>query len=214
MGVLLDCQCDIREPVAFTHFDCWLEEDGDPHTYSLEHYSTDALLDVAKGVFEAWKEELSLPHTFASSTSNAGAVLMAAVGPERFMELLCMDILSFGYDVYIGSTFIEIYRPFESHDLTDDNILAQNTYLIACPDSAVPRLAEFLSSQSGGPDDTYYWRHRKGDIITSIDTIVEYGIDDEFANYCETYNVAEYDPECGGHIYSDYRAVELLLKGE
>jgi len=79
MGTLYTIQPEDREPVEFTHFDCWDDTE-----------------------------------TWASIARSWGATLGTTLPEEDEPDLIILDLLRKGFDVFEGSDFIEIYEGGEA----------------------------------------------------------------------------------------------------
>jgi hypothetical protein len=75
MGILYTIQPEDKEPIEFTHFDCW--EEG----------------ETWEGIAKAWNTTLG---GFLSEVDNS--------------DVIIMQLLRRGYDVYEGDNFVEVYE--------------------------------------------------------------------------------------------------------
>ena len=75
MGTLYTIQPEDREPLEFTHLDCWDES------------------DTWAGIARAW-----------------GSTLGITLPEEEDCDLIILELLRKGFDVFEGSDFIEIYE--------------------------------------------------------------------------------------------------------
>ena len=98
MATLYEIQPDDLEPIDFTHFDCWFEDEDEDD----EEHTDEEFFNLALQIIDTWAVNLSIhinPPDFAK------------VGFDDGFDLVIMQILEHGYDVYKGSDFIEIYKP-------------------------------------------------------------------------------------------------------
>jgi hypothetical protein len=76
-----------REPIEFTHFDMW-DDDED-----------------LNGILEAWENSLNM---------QLPRYDLSTISVEEALSIVVVMILNRGYDVYYGDEFIEIYEGTES----------------------------------------------------------------------------------------------------
>ena len=92
MAILYDIQPDI-EPIEWTHFDCWFEED---ETHTDKECFTRAI-----EIIDTWVVNLSI----SINVPNFNHVDL-----DDGFDLVIMQLLEHGFNVYKGSDFIEIYE--------------------------------------------------------------------------------------------------------
>jgi hypothetical protein len=91
MAQLFEIQPE-ENPIEWTHFNCWFEED--------EKRTKKELFSRAFQIIDTWAVNLSITLT---------APNFKCVDLYDGFDLVIMQILEYGYDVYKGSDFIEIY---------------------------------------------------------------------------------------------------------
>lgn len=101
MRQLLEFQPENIEPVEFTHFDMWFAEDD---LTWMEHASLNDIKEQALIVLNGWTETLGVKF------DHCPASLLNYLELEAFFDLVIIRLLEYGFDVYKGSTFIEIYK--------------------------------------------------------------------------------------------------------
>lgn len=101
-GTLLDVQSD-REPIDYTHFDCW-----DVHPYD-EDANTEAVSKQFVKILKVWSKTVGVTLWDARGFGSFYELLFAC-GFENVLNLVVMDILRAGFDVYMGDEFVEIYK--------------------------------------------------------------------------------------------------------
>jgi hypothetical protein len=97
MSIYHNTQPD-HEPIEYTHFECWFDEEGDWELF--EEADDKALARKMDEIVGSWESSLdvSLPRPNVS-----------ALGLEGAFDLVLVALLEQGYDVFKGSDFIEIY---------------------------------------------------------------------------------------------------------
>jgi hypothetical protein len=114
MGRLLEDQPDDSNPIEFTHFDSWFEDEDGETTVALEGaedygYDDEGIGARAMEVIESWEATLNLklnPYPDAEDFREFGHV----DGVAWLFDLVIMKLLKAGYDVFKGDSFIEVYR--------------------------------------------------------------------------------------------------------
>jgi hypothetical protein len=92
MAILYDIQPDI-EPIEWTHFDSWFD---DEETHTDKEFFTRAI-----EIIDTWAVNLSI----TINVPNFNHVDL-----DDGFDLVIMQLLEHGFDVYKGSDFIEIYK--------------------------------------------------------------------------------------------------------
>lgn len=100
MRQLLEFQPENIEPVEFTHFDMWFEEDD----LMWVGVSDEAVKEKAKLIVEGWEETLKV------KLMPDSGVFCILPNVAAFFDIIIVQLLEYGFDVYKGSTFIEIYK--------------------------------------------------------------------------------------------------------
>ena len=106
MSTLLDIQPDDLEPIEFTHFDMWFEDDDG------EGITPQQLSDQANDTLDLWEETLGVKFDREGLDFS---------DEDRAYDSFCVvtdDIVRAGYSVYKGDTFIEIYSKEDSNTKT------------------------------------------------------------------------------------------------
>lgn len=109
-STLLNTQGD-SEPIDYTHFDQWITDPTDP---DADIY---AVAKEAQRIIATWEAtlECSLDGFVGDSFGGSYEQAMLSLGFDLFMDLILMNVLRAGYDVYCGSEFVEIYKG-ENHE--------------------------------------------------------------------------------------------------
>lgn len=127
MAQLFEEQQDTDKLVDYTHFDAWFWDDEDE--YEAEHRVHGALHDnfndtvkvaaLAQEVIQEWDKTLgtSIVHSLRSNFGTVQRALIL-VGQDHFWDLVIMHLLRKGYDVFEGSTFIEVYSAEGAEETT------------------------------------------------------------------------------------------------
>ena len=130
MGKLLDKQSE-RDPVAYTHFDCWFpydpEVDDEDEWNSLESFSNagyEELAPIFDDLVENWAKTLGTirlhPQRVSEMHYGTWMTMMENIGFDGTMKLVLFEIMRDpDYDVYYGYDFVEIYKV--EHDLFVEN---------------------------------------------------------------------------------------------
>ena len=105
MATLYEIQPD-REPLEFTHFDCWFSDDDTDEEngegLDLFHEASDKdLARVMDRILTSWEKSLGLELPRPNVT---------AVGVDYALDIVLMTIMEHGYNIFKGSDFIEIYK--------------------------------------------------------------------------------------------------------
>ncbi|PPC99616.1 MAG: hypothetical protein CTY35_03505 [Methylotenera sp.] len=111
MANLFDIQPERNDPIEFTHFDCWFWDDNDSDGYLHERFQNiDDVADMTLDILSAWDVSLGT-HIVNQLTHDFGSAQNAAktMGFDNVWSLAVLIVLRAGYDVFEGSTFIEIY---------------------------------------------------------------------------------------------------------
>ena len=105
MSRLFNTQPEDREPIEYTHFDCWFmgEDDTDlDEGIDLFNEATDEALAKRLGeILDGWERSLGMTIPRADSL---------AVGVDYALDVAIVAILEHGYDIYKGEMFIEIFK--------------------------------------------------------------------------------------------------------
>jgi len=105
MAIAYDIQPDDLEPVEYTHFDCWFEDED-------EDVTPQRLSDLANDILDGWEDTLGI------KIDREG---LDFSDEDRAYDSFCVvtdDIVRAGYSVYKGDTFIEIYSKEDSNTKT------------------------------------------------------------------------------------------------
>ncbi len=104
MSKFLDCQDGAREPIEYTHFDCWVDEE------TGEELEDDSELELVASIIESWDKTLGTDLALSFQSVHGSTVAgVRWVAVEHSLSLAIMEALRVGYDVYWGDNFIEIY---------------------------------------------------------------------------------------------------------
>jgi hypothetical protein len=95
MAILYDIQPD-NEPIEWTHFDSWFDDKEDEEIYTDKELFTRAI-----EIIDTWAVNLSI----TINVPNFNHVDL-----EDGFDLVIMQLLEHGFNVYKGSDFIEIYE--------------------------------------------------------------------------------------------------------
>lgn len=114
MGRLHDEQQDTDWLAAYTHFDCWFWDDDDGDRVHGElHSDFEDDIKVAEmrdQVVKHWDEVLGTHiYDYLYDMSNTVRGIQIGLNDEHYWNAVIMYLLRAGYDVFEGSTFIEIY---------------------------------------------------------------------------------------------------------
>ena len=105
MGTLFTIQPEDREPIEFTHFDCWFtsEEDeyDEPDLEAFDEADDEALERKLTDILDSWEKTLGMTIPRADSR---------VIGVDYALDIAIVAILEEGYDVYKSDTFIEIFK--------------------------------------------------------------------------------------------------------
>jgi len=93
MATLYEIQPDNLEPIEWTHFDTWFDDDK---THTDEEFFT-----LAYQIIDTWAINLDISFNIPNFNH---------VDLDDGFDLVIMQVLESGYNVYKGSDFIEIYR--------------------------------------------------------------------------------------------------------
>lgn len=107
MGTLYTIQPEDKEPIEFTHFDCWFMSEEDEDETDLEAFDEaddEALERKLTDILDSWEKTLGITLPRADSR---------VIGVDYALDLVIVAVLEHGYDVYKGDTFIEIYESEE-----------------------------------------------------------------------------------------------------
>ena len=97
MAILYDIQPDI-EPIEWTHFDSWFD---DEESKNEEIYTDEEFFTRAVEIIDTWAVNLSI----SIKVPNFNHVNL-----DDGFDLVIMQLLEHGFNVYKGSDFIEIYK--------------------------------------------------------------------------------------------------------
>jgi hypothetical protein len=102
MATLYDIQPDDLEPIEFTHFECWFDdEDG-------EDVTPQQLSDQANDILDLWEETLGVKF------DREGLDFSTWQGVLISFDTIAAQVVEAGYDVYVSDEgFIEIYKEDE-----------------------------------------------------------------------------------------------------
>jgi hypothetical protein len=104
MAIAYDIQPEHLEPIEFTHFDCWFEDDEDDEDVTPERLS-----DLANDILDGWEETLSI------KIDREGLDFSDEDRAYDSFWIVADNIVQAGYSVYKGDTFIEIYSKADSN---------------------------------------------------------------------------------------------------
>jgi hypothetical protein len=88
MSIFFEIQPDSLSPIEYTHLDQWTDIDRDDSGANI--------------IIDAWEESLNIKLNRPNFAIN---------GVWDGLEMVCREIITHGYSVYMGSDFIEIYNP-------------------------------------------------------------------------------------------------------
>jgi hypothetical protein len=118
MAQLFNTQPEDREPLEFTHFDQWFavppEFEGEEGAGAAEFDNADIEQRAEKlaEVLTHWDKTLGtgLQYLADDDFGESFAAMASHVGWDNLLDLIAFNVLRAGYDVYIGTDFIEIYK--------------------------------------------------------------------------------------------------------
>ena len=102
MPVLYTEQPDDLEPIEYTHFDCWFEdEDG-------KDVTPQQLSDKANDILDGWENTLSI------KIDREGLDFSTWQGVFISFDTIAEQVVEAGYDAYVSNEgYIEIYKEVE-----------------------------------------------------------------------------------------------------
>ena len=100
MATLLDTQPDDLEPVEYTHFDCWFEDEDEDG----EGITPQQLSDRTNDVLDAWEATLGLKF------DREGLDFSTWQGVLVSFDTIVAQVVEAGYDVYVSDEgWVEVY---------------------------------------------------------------------------------------------------------
>jgi len=102
MAQLLNIQPDDLEPIEFTHFDSWFEDEDEEEENAFK------LNLCANQILDNWEQTLGLKFARDGMDFNCWEAVQ-----DLFSDIVDQIVLN-GYNVYQGDEFIEIYSKADS----------------------------------------------------------------------------------------------------
>lgn len=99
MNILYDTQPEDLEPIEFTHYDCW-DEAMEENNWTL--------FELYMDIIRSWEKSLGVTLIFEDEEPQLYG--------DSIWDLVVFRVLQGGYDVYVGTAFIEIYASSEDGD--------------------------------------------------------------------------------------------------
>jgi len=110
MAQLLNIQPDDLEPIEFTHFDSWFEDEDEEE----EEENASKLNLCANQILNNWEQTLGLKFARDGMDFNCWEAVQ-----DLFSDIVDQIVLN-GYSVYQGDEFIEIYSKADSINITTE----------------------------------------------------------------------------------------------
>lgn len=113
-GRIYDVQPSDREPVNYTHFSEWFASDLAEDASEAEKLKAfdDSFLSSKvtelESVLASWEQTVGVPLLNLEGVNNLEQ-MARTVGWDNTINLVIYAVLCAGFDVYVGSDFIEIY---------------------------------------------------------------------------------------------------------
>ncbi len=100
--MILETQADDREPIEYTHYDCW---GGDPEFPTGWSTSEEEMQRFFAELLDDWAKRYDMKEL-------AGlAEIMVDIGLADCMKAVALSFNAKGFDVYDGEEFFEVYTP-------------------------------------------------------------------------------------------------------
>jgi hypothetical protein len=111
MAQLFNIQPDDLEPIEFTHFDSWFDDENEEKENAFN------LNLCANRILDSWEQALDIKFARDGMDFNCWAAVQ-----DLFSDIVDQIVLN-GYSVYQGDEFIEIYSKADSLNTTTEEVI-------------------------------------------------------------------------------------------